>query len=240
MDIIRETVIHDGPGGTFEAMAVRDRHAPGPQAGVLLVPNILGPKEADFAKAERIAALGYVVLVADLYGQGNRPRREDPDMRKFMDALLADRGLLLQRLDTSLQVLKAVPGCDATRLAAIGFCFGGLCVLDMARAGLDVRCVVSFHGLFGRPHYDNVHPIRAGVLICHGWDDPLCPPDSVAAIAAELTQGKADWQIHAYGNAGHAFTDTESGGSIDGFGYDANADERSWSNMVHFMAEKTY
>ncbi len=237
MDIIREPIVHEGPGGTFEALAVRDRAVAGAQAGILLIPNVLGPKEADFAKAERIAALGYVVLVADLYGQGNRPSRDDPQMRRFMDALLADRDLLRRRLAASLDVLRQVPGCDPARVAAIGFCFGGLCVLDMARAGLDVRCVVSFHGIFQRPDYANVEPIRAGILICHGWNDPLCPPDSVTALAAELTHGGADWQIHAYGHAGHAFTDKDVNRPGEGFAYDAKADHRSWSNMVQFLEQ---
>lgn len=238
MDIIRDTIVHEGPGGMFEAMAVRDRSAAGPQPGVLLCPNVLGTKEADFARAERIAALGYVVLVADLYGQGNRPARDDPQMRRFMDVLMADRDLLRRRLATSLDVLKGVPGCDSARLAAIGFCFGGLCVLDVARAGLDVRCVVSFHGIFGRPDYANVQPIRAGILVCHGWDDPLAQPESVTALATELTASGADWQIHAYGNAGHAFTDEAVNRPDEGFAYDERADDRSWSSMVRFFEEK--
>ncbi len=238
MDIVRETILHEGPGGTFEATAVRDRSAAGMQAGILLIPNVLGPKEADVATAERIAALGYVVLVADLLGQGNRPTRNDPEMRRFMDALLADRDLLRRRLATSLDVLKQVRGCDSSRLGAIGFCFGGLCVLDMARAGLDVRGVVSFHGIFHRPDYASVQPIRAAVLVCHGWNDPLCPPESVTALASELSANGTDWQIHGYGHAGHAFTDRAADRPDEGFAYDQRADHRSWTNMVHFLEEK--
>lgn len=238
MDIIREPIAHEGPGGSFEALAVRDCHAPGSRPGILLIPNVLGPKEADFATAERVAALGYVVLVADLYGQGNRPTRSDPQMRRFMEALLADRDLLRRRLATSLDILKAVPGCDPARLGAIGYCFGGLCVLDMARAGLDVRCVVSFHGIFNPPGYASVQPIRAGILVCHGWNDPLCPPESVTALATELTEGNADWQIHAYGRAGHAFTDREVNRPAEGYAYDPAADRRSWTEMVQFLEEQ--
>lgn len=237
MDIIRKAIVHEGPGGVFEAMAIRDRASRGPQPGVMLVPNVLGTKEQDFAKGERLAALGYVVLVADVYGQGKRTTRTDPDMRRYMEELLADRRLLLRRLAASLDVLRRLEGCDTGRIAAIGFCFGGLCVLDMARGGLDVRGVISFHGIFDRPDYDNVKPIRARILASHGWNDPLCPPDAVSALAAELTASGADWRLHAHGHAGHAFTDPEVHMPEQGFAYDDKADQRSWVDMVHFLEE---
>ena len=96
----------------------------------------------------------------------------------------------------------------------------------------------SFHGVYDRPDYANVDPITAKLLICHGWEDPLCPPDTMVALGQELTAGKADWQIHAYGHAGHAFTDTSvPAGRTPGFGYDENADRRSWKAMSDFLAE---
>ncbi len=236
--IERQTIIYDGPGGPFEGVAAFDSDAAGPRPGVLIVPNVLGEKEQDRVTAERIAALGYVGLVADVYGQGKRTTRESPDPAMYMTPLNADRALLRDRLLASLAALHALPQVDTRQTAAIGYCFGGKSVIDLARAGGDVLGVVSFHGIFDAPGYDYPTPIRAKLLICHGWDDPLALPDSVTGLAAELTEAGADWQLLGFGGAGHAFTD--SGLTVSprpGFGYNANADRRSWAAMTAFLAE---
>ena len=236
--IQRQTIIHDGPGGPFEGVAAFDSTAPGPRPGVLIVPNVLGEKEQDRVTAERIAALGYVGLVADLYGQGKRTTRESPNPALYMDPLNADRPLLRDRLFASLATLHALPQVDAARTAAIGYCFGGKAVIDLARTGADVRGVVAFHGIFDPPGYAYPTPIRPRLLVCHGWDDPLAPPQAVTDLAAELTGAGADWQIHAYGGAGHGFTDASMTGSTrPGFGYNPDADRGSWSAMTGFLAE---
>lgn len=207
MAIVRQTLVHDGPGGPFEGVIAYDDEVETARPGVLVVPNVLGQKEADNVVAERLAALGYVAFACDVFGQGRRKTRESADMAEYMNELNADRALLRDRLAASLAVLKGFGHVDPARCAAIGFCFGGLCVLDLARSGQDVLGVVSFHGVYHRPDYANAAPIAAKVLVAHGWDDPLGPPDAVTALAAELTEGRADWQLHAYGGAGHAFTD---------------------------------
>jgi dienelactone hydrolase len=232
MAIERRTLIHDGPGGPFEGILAFDTDADEPRPGVLIVPNVLGQKEADNRVAEQLAALGYVGFAADVFGQGKRTTRDSPDPATYMNALNADRSLLRDRLHASLAVLKAQPEVDAARTAAIGFCFGGKCVLDLARSGADLRAVVSFHGIFDRPDYPNVTPIAPRVLVCHGWADPLAPPDAVTALAAELTDGGARWELDAYGHAGHGFTDRSMQGSTrPGFGYEAAADTASWAAM---------
>ena len=237
MTIERRTLIHDGPGGRFEGVFAWDATIEGRRPGVLVVPNILGQKEADNRKAEALAALGYAAFACDVYGQNKRTQR-GPDASRYMDEMNADRALLRDRLAASLSALKAQAEVDPTRTAAIGFCFGGKCVLDMARAGLDVLGGVSFHGVYDRPDYDNVSPITAKLLICHGWNDPLGPPDTVVALGRELTDARADWQIHAYGNAGHAFTDREVTGSTNPHvAYEERADRRSWRAMRDFLAE---
>jgi dienelactone hydrolase len=238
MSITREIIVYDGPGGPFEGMAVRDTAVTVPQPGIMLVPNVLGTKEQDFAKAEDVAALGYVVFVADVFGQGKRTSRDDPaNMGRYMNELTADRSLLRERLKASLDTLKSVPGCDAGKTAAMGFCFGGMCVLDMTRAGLGLAGAVSFHGTYGRPDYANVTPIATRILVCHGWKDPFCPPEATVALANELTEGEADWQIHAYGHAAHAFTDTELYLPDMGILYEEKANRRSWLAMVDFFEE---
>jgi dienelactone hydrolase len=238
MAIERRTLVYDGPGGPFEGVVALNTVATGPRPGVLIVPNVLGQKEADNLVAERLAALGYVGLAGDIFGQGKRTTRESPDPAVHMNALNADRALLRDRLHASVAALHALPKVDAARTAAIGFCFGGKAVLDLARCGGDVLGVVSFHGLFDRPDYASTMPIAPRVLVCHGWDDPLAPPEAVAGLATELTEGRADWQLHAYGNAGHGFTDVSMRGSDrPGFGYDETADRWSWAAAERFLSE---
>ena len=236
MTIERQVILYEGPGGPFEGMAVFDGAAGGARPGVLLFPNVLGTKEADFAKAEQLAKLGYAVLVADVFGQGKRTTRESPDPGLYMNELNADRALLKARVLASHERLKALPQVDATRTAAIGFCFGGRCVLDLARAGGDIRGGVSFHGVYEAPSFANA-AMTAKLLICHGWDDPIAPPEATVALAKELTESGVDWQIHAYGHTGHAFTDHGVNMPERGLAYQPDADRRSWKAMADFLEE---
>lgn len=238
MAIERQTIVYDGPGGPFEGVAAFDTAWESPRPGVMIVPNVLGEKEQDRVVAERLAALGYVGFVADTYGQGKRTTRESPDSTLYMNQLNADRALLRDRLHASVAALKGLPPVDAAKTAAIGYCFGGKSVIDLARSGGDVMGIVAFHGIFDPPGYDYPKPIAAKLLICHGWNDPLAPPEAVTALAAELTEAGADWQLHGYGNAGHAFSDPSMKGSPrPGFGYDEAADQRSWQAMRNFLDE---
>ena len=234
MTITRRITLHDGPDGPFESMAVVDTAAVGPQPGILLFPNVLGTKEADFAYAEKVAALGYAVLVADVYGQGKRTTRADANPALYMNALNADRALLRNRVNAAHDVLKGLAEVDAARTAAIGFCFGGKCILDLARSGADIAGGVSFHGVYDAPPFANA-TISARLLICHGWDDPIAPPESMVALAHELTAAGCDWQIHAYGRTGHAFTDESANMPEKGLAYSPDADRRSFRATVDFL-----
>ena len=236
MTIRRRTIVHDGPGGPFEGVFAWDDAVTGARPAVLVIPNVLGQKEADNQKAEALAALGYAAFACDVFGQGKRTQRGEGASR-YMDALNADRGLLRDRLAASLAACIAQEEADPGRVAAIGFCFGGKCVLDMARAGLPIRGGVSFHGVYDRPDTGPAAPIAAALLICHGWDDPLGPPDALVALGDELTAAGADWQIHAYGGAGHGFTDVSLREAGDGFGHEPRADRRSWAAMCYFLQE---
>ena len=236
MALTRQTIIHDGPGGPFESVAVVDDAAAGPVPGILLVPNVLGTKEADFLYAEKVAALGYAVLVADVFGQGKRTTREDPDAGRYMNELNADRALLRDRMLSGHALLKDMPAVDAARTAAIGFCFGGKCVLDLARAGADIAGGVSFHGVYEAPPFPNA-TITAKLLVCHGWEDPIAPPEATVGLAKELTEAGCDWQIHAYGHTGHAFTDESVHMPEKGLAYSPDADRRSFRAMVNFLEE---
>ncbi|QNE30624.1 carboxymethylenebutenolidase [Sphingomonas sp. NBWT7] len=238
MAIVRQTLIYDGPGGPFEGVVAWEDEVETPRPGVLVCPNILGQKESDNQKAEALAKLGYVALACDVYGQGKRTTRESPDAGLYMNQMNADRALLRDRLAASLDALRGFGAVDAARVAAVGFCFGGKCVLDMARSGLPILGGVSFHGVYDRPDYANVPTMEAKLLICHGWEDPLATPEQMVALGRELTDAHADWQIHAYGNAGHAFTDTALvKPAAPGVAYDERADRRSWKAMADFLAE---
>jgi dienelactone hydrolase len=236
MTIVRQTLVYAGPGGPFEGVAAWDDAAAGPRPAVLVLPNVLGQKEADNLKAEALARLGYVALAADVFGQGRRTTLQSDDRSRYMNELNADRALLRDRLGASLAALTGLPQADPDKAAAIGFCFGGKCVLDMARAGLGILGGVSLHGVYDRPDYPNVSPIAAKLLVCHGWNDPVAPPDATVALANELTESGADWQLHAYGNAGHAFTDVDRPGPGND-AYEPRADRRSWRAMADFLEE---
>ncbi len=204
--------------------------------GILIAPTIRGRTDFEENKARALAELGYAALVIDLYGVETRGR-DIGEFRALMDGLRADRAELQRRLGLWLAQLREQAEVDADRTAAIGFCFGGLCVLDLARTSADIAGVVSFHGLFVPPDNTAGNRIRAKVLALHGWDDPLAPPDQVEALARELTAMGADWQIHAYGNTLHAFTNPAANDTQAGTVYDANADRRSWAAMQDFLAE---
>jgi len=218
----------------LEALLALAPAATTPAPGVLLFPTIMGRSDLELGFARRLAGLGYSAMVADLYGKVGLPREQ---CREEMNALLADRAFLQDRLLAVLESFRAQPEVDASRVAAIGYCFGGLCALDLARTGVEVRGVASFHGLFTPPGNREGTPIRAKVLALHGWDDPMAPPASVEALAGELTGAGADWQIHAYGNTMHGFTNPGANDPERGVQYNQAADRRSWAALEDFLAE---
>ena len=208
----------------------------GPRPGILVSHTIAGRGPLEEGKADRLAELGYVAFALDLYGKGVRGETLEENSA-LMNAQLADRAAMQQRLLCALSVMREQAEVDAGRVGAIGFCFGGLCVLDIARTGEDLAGVVSFHGLFGSPGNTEGNRIRAKVLVLHGWGDPMATPDTVLALADELTAMGADWQLHAYGNTMHAFTNPAANDKDRGTVYDADADRRSWQAMTNFFNE---
>lgn len=225
----------DGDAVLEGRIAWDDRHS-GPRPGVLVAHAWSGRSEFEDGKADGLAGLGYAAFSIDLYGKGVRggnPAENSALMQPFLD----DREMLQARLLVSLRELRRQPEVDAGRVAAIGFCFGGLCVLDLARTGEDLAGVASFHGLFAAPGNTSGNAITAKVLVLHGWDDPMAPPEDVKSLATELTSMGADWQLNAYGNTMHAFTNPAACDSNRGTVYDAAADRRSWQAMKNFLDE---
>lgn len=221
---------------TFEAYVAVDRAHAGPRPAVVVCHDWSGPNQGIRAVTERLAALGYVGIALDAYGKGIRGE-ETGDNTHLITPLLADRALLRKRLLAGVDFARGHRAVDPTRVAAIGYCFGGLCVLDLARAGAPLRGVVSFHGIFAPPNLGPQGPIASKVLVLHGWDDPLAPPPDVLALAAELSAAGADWQLHAYGNTMHAFTFPGAAFPDKGLVYNADADRRSWQTMRAFLGE---
>lgn len=234
---ICERPIPVAEGGTdAEGLIVVDDRYAGKRPGILVCHTIRGRTGFEDDRARTLASMGYAALTVDLYGVDTRGS-DIGVLREHMNAWRADRAALQERLLRWLDVIRQQPEVDAGLIGAIGFCFGGLCVLDLARTGTDLIGVVSFHGLFDSPGNTSGNRILAKVLALHGWDDPLAPPDSVEALAAELTAQGADWQIHAYGNTLHAFTNPAADDRGAGTVYNANADRRSQTAMQDFFAE---
>lgn len=196
-----------------------------------------GQGDFEREKANKLAALGYVGIAIDLYGKGKRGSSMEENA-KLMKPFMDDRALLKRRIMAAVNFARGHKSVDASRVGAIGFCFGGLCVLDLARSGAEgVKAVVSFHGLFTPPNLGKQASISSKVLILHGFDDPMAKPDTMIAIAKEMTEAGADWQIHAYGHTVHAFTNPEANMPQAGLMYDAKADARSFEAMKDFLAE---
>lgn len=236
MSIETRTVEYEHDGTILEGLFAWDTVVSGARPGVLVSHAWAGRGDFENDKAKQLAGLGYSALALDLYGKGVRgsgPEENAGLMQPFLD----NRQMLQQRLLVALTTLRAQPEVDAGRTAAIGFCFGGLCVLDIARTGEDIAGVVSFHGLFGAPGNTEGNRIRAKVLALHGWDDPMATPEQAIGLASELTSMGADWQLHAYGNTLHAFTNPEAKDREFGTVYDSNADRRSWLAMQDFLGE---
>ncbi|MCB9625857.1 MAG: dienelactone hydrolase family protein [Sandaracinaceae bacterium] len=186
-------------------------------------------------KARALAKLGYVGAAIDLYGVGKRGT-DTASSRALMMGVLGDPAKLRSRLARANDVVRATEGVDGERMGAIGFCFGGLCAILMARMGLPLRGVVSFHGLLkiGEPLDAEV---RAQILVQHGQDDPMAPPEDVGTFAAEMKRINADWQLHAYPGVVHAFTNPQANDPSFGTVYDEDAARRSWMEMRRFFED---
>jgi len=215
----------------FVATPVGDEPAP----LVLIAHAWAGRAQFENDKAHALAELGFTGVAIDLFGKGVLGKSTEEN-QKLIEPFVGDRAMLQAKLKANVETMKKLPEADPDKVAAIGFCFGGLCVLDLARSGADIAGVVSFHGLLGAPG-NTVDKITAKVLALHGWDDPMAPPDDVKALGAELTKAKADWQLHAYGGVMHAFTNPAANDPGFGTVYNEAADKRSWASMRIFLNE---
>lgn len=216
-------------------IALPDRATPRP--AVLVAHNWVGQTAFDNAVADRLAGLGYVGIAIDIYGEG---RRGDPsgDNSALMNPWATDRAALRRRLLAAVDAAADHQAVDGANIAILGYCFGGLCALDLARtADPRVKAAVSFHGIYTPPAIGPQSPITAKVLALHGWEDPYTPPEAHHALAKEMTEAGADWQIHAYGHTFHSFTNPHANNPAAGQGYSASADARSWAAAMGLLQE---
>jgi len=203
---------------------------------VILIPAVMGISPLEIGFGKQLVELGYNAMAADVFGKSFRGSPKDV-MFGEMGRLKGDRGALLRRLLAIVDQARGLDEVESGSVVVAGYCFGGLCALDVARSGADVSGAVAFHALFDPPGLP-AQKIKAKVVAFHGWDDPMVPPEMVVALGQELTAGGSDWQIHAYGNVGHGFTNPKAHEiGIDGVFYHALAAERSWTSFINLLEE---
>lgn len=209
----------------------------GKRPGVLVVHEWTGLGSYARMRAEKLAGLGYVAFAIDMYGKGVRPKTPQ-EAGAQAGIYKSDRQLMRARALAGLNVLLGNEMCDTKRVAAIGYCFGGTTVLEIARSGADIAGVASFHGALDTPNPGDAKNIKCKVLALHGGDDPYVPRKDVEAFEDEMRAGGVDWQLSVYAGAVHAFTNPEAGDdNSKGAAYNAKADRRSWDAMKLFFAE---
>lgn len=235
MSVQTQLVEYSDRGTLMEGFLAIDSKRGNALPVVLIAHAWAGQGELERSKAKAIAELGYAAFAVDLYGKANRGKNADEN-NALMTPFLEDRERIVAGLKAAISTVSGLPGVDAGRIAAIGYCFGGLCVLDLARSGADLCGVVSIHGLF-HPSSLPSPGIQAKVLALHGWDDPMVPTEQVVALGHELSAAGADWRLHAYGNTMHAFSNPNANDPGFGTVYNALTDRRAWQALQNFLAE---
>jgi len=205
--------------------------------GVLVIHEWWGHNQYVRERARQLAELGYVAFALDMYGKGVKAKTMD-EASALAGKFYQDRQLMRDRAAAGLEILKQQKNVDTSRLAAIGYCFGGTTALELARSGADLRCVVSFHGGLKTPNIEDARNIKGTVLVLHGADDSYVPPEEVAAFQDEMRQANVDWYTVSFGDAVHSFTNPAAGmDKSKGAAYNYKADQRSWTVMRELFLE---
>lgn len=232
-----ETVEYKDGDTTLEGFIAYDDALKGARPGVLVVHQWKGLTDYEKKRAEMLAQLGYVAFAVDIYGKGVRPKTTE-EAGAQAGKFKKDRDLLRARVRAGLDALRKQPQVDPKRIAAIGYCFGGTTVLELARSGADIAGVVSFHGGLDSPKPEDGKNIKCKLLALHGADDPFVPAKDLAAFEDEMRNAGVDWQLIKYGGAVHSFTDWDAGAlNLKGAAYNEKADKRSWEHMKLFFNE---
>ena len=224
-------------GKDFDGYLVWDDATDAPRPGLVMVPNWMGVSDAAVAKAKTIAGKDYVILLADVYGRGVRPANAE-EAGKTSAAAASDAAVLRSRIQAALATLKASAGktpLDPERVGAIGFCFGGLVALELARSGADVDGVAVFHSNLMTHQPAKAGELKAPVLVLHGSEDKFVSPESIVAFKDEMRAAKADWQFVEFGGAVHCFAEPDEDGSLPGCEFHAPSHDRSMEMMRDFF-----
>jgi dienelactone hydrolase len=222
---------------TLEGVLVWDDAVTGTRPGVLVVHQWLGLTDYEIGRAKQLAGLGYVAFCADIYGKGVRPK-DTKEAGVEATKYKTNRALLRDRVNAGLGVLKKTELVDASRVAAIGYCFGGTTVIELARSGADIKGIVSFHGGLDSPTPADGKNIKCKVLACHGADDPFVKAADLAAFEDEMRAANVDWSLIKFGGAVHSFTQPMAGNdNSKGAAYNEKADKRSWAVMKLFFSD---
>lgn len=236
-EIITQTIEYRQGDTVLEGYLAYNTSGPARKPGVLIVHDWMGLGSYAKNRADQLARLGYVAFAADVYGKGVRPSNPK-DAAATAAIYKNNRALLRERIKAALDELRRQQMVDTGKIAAIGYCFGGTTVLELARSGADVRGVVSFHGGLDTPSPQDAKNIRSKVLVLHGADDPYVPAEQVKAFEDEMRGGNVDWQLVKYSKAVHSFTNPDAGiDNSKGAAFNAEADYRSWEAMKSFFKE---
>lgn len=235
--VVIETVEYKHGEAILEGYLAYDEAIVDKRPGILVVHEWKGVGEYAKKRAQMLAELGYVAMAVDMYGKGIRPQTHE-EAGKQAGIYKNDRALMRSRIQSALDVLRAHPLVDAAKIAAIGYCFGGTTVLELARSGADVKGVASFHGALATPNPLDAKNIKGKVLVCHGAADGFVPAEEVEAFKKEMLDAGVDMRFESYEGAVHSFTVKEAGDDPSkGMAYNAPADEKSWSKLLDFLKE---
>lgn len=223
---------HDGIDFAGVIVSGEDANAP----TVLVFHGMEGRSDAQLEFCHRLAALGYRAVAVDVFGRAATLAGPDA-CAAAMTQLIEHRDTMRDRLIGVVDILSNLAGVRRDAMAAIGFCFGGLCMLDLARHGTHLAAVASFHGLVTPLPQPPTAPISARITVFHGWADPFAPPHEMLALATELTERGADWQLHAYGHALHAFMAPFANAPERGIQYSESTARRAWESLLDFLRE---
>lgn len=236
-EVKTETVEYKQGDVVLQGYLSYDPALSGKRPAVLVIHDWLGVSDNTKMRAEQLAALGYVALAADIYGKGVRPANSQ-EASAEAGKYFKDRPLLRARARAGLDYLAGLPRVDASRMAVMGYCFGGGAALELARSGAPLKGVVTFHGSLSTPTPGDAKNIKGKVLVLHGADDPYVKQEDVKAFMDEMRAGGVNWELVQYSGAVHSFTIKSAGNdNSKGAAYNEQADRRSWQAMKDFFEE---
>ena len=234
MGISTRTIEYTVDGEVFEGLLATGGSTAGP--AVMICHAWGGRKEHEEDTAKRLAELGYTAFAADVYGKDVRGHSIDEN-QALMTPLVEDRDALQRRLRGALAALTEQPEADAQKIAVTGYCFGGLCALDMARTNAPVVGASAFHAVIGKPGKTGEDDIKPKIVCFQGFDDPMADHEALINFGNEMTSRNADWQLHVFGGVSHAFTNPDASNDELGLKYNKQASERSWKMFTDFLSE---